>query len=89
MRWHQLGARHLGGNPRYHRALGRRLCQRRLAPRDNRSRSLDGLASHYSGTVTGAQIGARLAHKIPRELLRKIFGAVLLIAAFKTMTSSL
>jgi uncharacterized membrane protein YfcA len=41
------------------------------------------------GTVTGAQIGARLAHKIPRELLRKIFGAVLLIAAFKTMTSSL
>lgn len=41
------------------------------------------------GTVVGAQIGARLAHKIPREHLRKIFGAVLLIAAFKTMTSSL
>jgi len=41
------------------------------------------------GTVTGAQIGARIAHKIPRDLLRKIFGAVLIFAALKTITSSI
>ena len=89
MRWHQLGSRYLGGNPRYHRTLGRRLCQRRLAPETIGHVHWMASLLIIPGTVTGAQIGARLAHKIPRELLRKIFGAVLLIAAFKTMTSSL